>query len=115
MLDDVADKPAEDRFGLLFGKLVVLRQTRGEMLQCHGRRGCFTSRHVSLLIKRVASKAPLTAKQLNDSVAADHAILPIPPMFSASRPYLVRLCGKDKARENSVFSPQIFDWGGGQL
>jgi hypothetical protein len=45
----------------------------------------------------VASKAPLTAKQLNDSVAADHAILPIPPMFSASLPYLVRLCGNGMA------------------
>jgi hypothetical protein len=53
----------------------------------------------------VASKAPLTAKQLNDSVAADHAILPIPPMFSASRPYLVRLCGRGKAAPNNVFRP----------
>jgi hypothetical protein len=47
--------------------------------------------------KRWREKTPLTAKQLNDSAAADHAILPIPPMFSASRACLVPLYGKDKA------------------
>jgi hypothetical protein len=31
--------------------------------------------------------------------------LPIPPMFSASRRYLVRLCGKLKALGNSAFRP----------
>jgi hypothetical protein len=39
--------------------------------------------------------------------------LPIPPMFSACQPYLVRLCGKGKALQNSVFRPEILDleWG----
>jgi len=53
--------------------------------------------------KAVALKAPLTPKQLNDSDAADHAILPIPPMFSASRRYLICICGKLKAQPKCAF------------
>src|ERR1700735_1200910 len=42
MLDDIADKAAEDRFSLLLRKLVVLREARGEMFQSNGSRGCLT-------------------------------------------------------------------------
>src|SRR5262249_51918718 len=94
VLDDVSYQAAQNGFGLLLRNLVVFREARGEMLQCHCRCGC----HVSLLQEAVASKkAPLRAKQLNDSASAHHAILPIPPMFSACLAYLVRFCGKGKA------------------
>jgi hypothetical protein len=35
--------------------------------------------------------------------------LPIPPMFSASWAYLIRLCGERKALRNTLFLPEILD------
>jgi hypothetical protein len=53
--------------------------------------------------------APLRTKQLNDSASADHDILPIPPMFSACRAYLVCFYGNGKARRKTRFMATILD------